>query len=70
MRTQGRRSAIRGSSNVIIEAITVAEDPDSDLPIKFLLTKESIHRRMFVVHDNTGVATPFVRLGVHILNNT
>jgi thioesterase domain-containing protein len=46
-----------------------AEDSDDDFLIEFLpIKKKGIHPRMFIVHDVTGMATPFMRLGAYMPN--
>jgi len=46
-----------------------AEDSEDDLLIEFLpIKKKGIHPRMFIVHDITGMATPFMRLGAYMAN--
>ena len=70
------RPTIRELSNVIIDAmgqdqrqIMAAEDSDNDFLIEFLpIKKKGIHPRMFIVHDITGMATPFMRLGAYMPN--
>jgi len=70
------RPTIRELSNVIIDAmgqdqrqIMAAEDSDNDYLIEFLpMKKKGIHPRMFIVHDITGMATPFMRLGAYMPN--
>ena len=48
-----------------------AEDSEDDLLIEFLpIKKKGIHPRMFIVHDITGMATPFMRLGAYMPNET
>jgi thioesterase domain-containing protein len=46
-----------------------AEGSDNDFLIEFLpIKEEGIQPRMFIVHDITGMATPFVRLGAYMSN--
>jgi thioesterase domain-containing protein len=62
--------------NVIINAmgqdqrqIMAAEDSDDDFLIEFLpIKKKGIQPRMFLVHDITGMATPFMHLGAYMSN--
>ncbi|KAI5993419.1 hypothetical protein EDC04DRAFT_1271012 [Pisolithus marmoratus] len=52
-------------SRVIMEA----EDADADFLIEFLpVKKKGIQPRFFIVHDITGMATPFMRLGAYMPN--
>ncbi|KIN95859.1 hypothetical protein M404DRAFT_295171 [Pisolithus tinctorius Marx 270] len=52
-------------SRVIMEA----EDADADFLIEFLpIKKKGIQPRLFIVHDITGMATPFMRLGAYMPN--
>ncbi|KAF9644147.1 acetyl-CoA synthetase-like protein [Thelephora ganbajun] len=70
------RPTIRELSNVIIDAmgqdqrqIMAAEDLDNDSLIELLpIKRKGIHPRMFIVHDITGMATPFMRLGAYMPN--
>ena len=67
------RPTIRESSNVIIDAmgqdqrkIIATEDSEDEFLIEFLpIKKKGIHPRMFIVHDITGMAAPFMHLGVY-----
>lgn len=50
-------------------AIMEAEDADADYLIEFLpIKKKGIRPRLFFVHDITGIATPFMRLGAYMPN--
>ena len=50
-------------------AIMEAGDADADFLIEFLpIKKKGIKSRFFIVHDITGMATPFMRLGVYMPN--
>ena len=44
------------------------EDSDNDLLIEFLPIKKGVLPRMFIVHDITGMVTPFMRLGAYLPN--
>ncbi|KAF9781603.1 hypothetical protein BJ322DRAFT_1161283 [Thelephora terrestris] len=49
--------------------IMAAEDSDDDLLIEFLpIKKKGVQLRVFIVHDITGMATPFMRLGAYMPN--
>jgi thioesterase domain-containing protein len=71
-----QRPTTRELGNVIIDAmgqdqrqIMEAEDSDKDFLIEFLpIKKKGIHPRLFLVHDITGMATPFMRLGAYMPN--
>ncbi|EGN96334.1 hypothetical protein SERLA73DRAFT_9930, partial [Serpula lacrymans var. lacrymans S7.3] len=53
----------------IRELATLAEDADADFLIEFLpIKKKGIQPRVFIVHDITGMATPFMRLGAFMPN--
>ncbi|KIJ63457.1 polyketide synthetase [Hydnomerulius pinastri MD-312] len=70
------RPTIRELGNLIVDAmgqdsraIMEAEDADSDFLIEFLpIKKKGVHPRLFIVHDITGMATPFMRLGAFMPN--
>ena len=48
-------------------AIMEAEDADADYLIEFLpIKKKGIQPRVFIVHDITGMATPFMRIGAYM----
>ena len=50
-------------------AIMEAEDADADFLIEFLpVKKKGVKPRFFIVHDITGMATPFMRLGAYMPN--
>ncbi|KAI6098831.1 putative nonribosomal peptide synthetase [Pisolithus croceorrhizus] len=57
--------AMGKDSRVIMEA----EDADADFLIELLpVKKKGIQPRFFIVHDITGMATPFMRLGGYMPN--
>ncbi|KAF9241407.1 putative nonribosomal peptide synthetase [Melanogaster broomeanus] len=70
------RPTIRELGNLIVDAmgqdsraIMEAEDADADFLIEFLpIKKKGVHPRLFIVHDITGMATPFMRLGAFMPN--
>ncbi|KAF9228933.1 putative nonribosomal peptide synthetase [Gyrodon lividus] len=70
------RPTIRELGNLIVDAmgqdsraIMEAEDADADFLIEFLpIKKKGIQPRLFIVHDITGMATPFMRLGAFMPN--
>jgi pimeloyl-ACP methyl ester carboxylesterase len=70
------RPTIRELGNLIIDAmgqdqrqLMQAEDSASDFLIEFLpVKKKGIHPRVFLIHDVTGMATPFMRLGAYVSN--
>ncbi|EGO03426.1 hypothetical protein SERLA73DRAFT_101532 [Serpula lacrymans var. lacrymans S7.3] len=70
------RPTIRELGNLVVDAmgqdsraIMEAEDTDSDFLIEFLpIKKKGVHPRLFIVHDITGMATPFMRLGAFMPN--
>ncbi|KAH7890103.1 putative nonribosomal peptide synthetase [Phlebopus sp. FC_14] len=70
------RPTIRELGNLIVDAmgqdsraIMEAEDTDADFLIEFLpIKKKGIQPRLFIVHDITGMATPFMRLGAFMPN--
>ncbi|KAH7918588.1 amino acid adenylation [Leucogyrophana mollusca] len=70
------RPTIRELGNLVIDAmgqdsraIMEAEDTDSDFLIEFLpIKKKGIQPKLFIVHDITGMATPFMRLGAFMPN--
>jgi hypothetical protein len=46
-----------------------AEDSDDDFLIEFLpIKKKGVQLRVLIVHDITGMATPFMRLGACMPN--
>ncbi|KAL4075275.1 hypothetical protein V8B97DRAFT_2022271 [Scleroderma yunnanense] len=65
------RPTIRELGTLIVDAmgkdsraIMEAEDADADFLIEFLpIKKKGVKPRFFIVHDITGMATPFMRLG-------
>ncbi|KIK92693.1 hypothetical protein PAXRUDRAFT_146735 [Paxillus rubicundulus Ve08.2h10] len=70
------RPTIRELGNLIVDAmgqdsraIMEAEDADADFLIEFLpIKKKGIQPKLFIVHDITGMATPFMRLGAFMPN--
>ncbi|KAG6375737.1 hypothetical protein JVT61DRAFT_2583 [Boletus reticuloceps] len=70
------RPTIRELSTLIVDAmgqdsraIIEAEDADADYLIEFLpIKKKGIQPRVFLVHDITGMATPFMRIGAYMPN--
>ncbi|KAH7917416.1 alpha/beta-hydrolase [Leucogyrophana mollusca] len=70
------RPTIRELGNLVIDAmgqdsraIMEAEDTESDFLIEFLpIKKKGIQPKLFIVHDITGMATPFMRLGAFMPN--
>lgn len=49
--------------------IMAAEDSEDDFLIEFLpIKKKGAQPRMFIIHDITGMATPFMRLGAYMAN--
>jgi len=70
------RPTIRELATTIIDslgqdsrAIMEAEDNDADFLIEFLpIKKKGLHPRLYIVHDITGMATPFMRLGAYMPN--
>ncbi|EMD32324.1 PKS/NRPS enzyme [Gelatoporia subvermispora B] len=70
------RPTVRELATLVIDAmgqdqrqILDAEDADNDFLIEFLpIKKKGILPRIFLVHDVTGMATPFMRLGAYMPN--
>ncbi|EIW85840.1 hypothetical protein CONPUDRAFT_80229 [Coniophora puteana RWD-64-598 SS2] len=70
------RPTIRELANLVIDemgqdsrALIEAEDTDADFLIEFLpIKKKGIQPKFFLVHDITGMATPFMRLGAFMPN--
>ncbi|KAI6009612.1 putative nonribosomal peptide synthetase [Pisolithus orientalis] len=70
------RPTIRELGTLIVDAmgkdsriIMEAEDADADFLIEFLpIKKKGMQPRLFIVHDITGMATPFMRLGAYMPN--
>lgn len=70
------RPTIRELATLVIDAmgqdtrqIQEAEDNDADYLIELLPVKrKGTHPRLFLIHDITGMATPFMRLGAFMPN--
>ncbi|KIJ63455.1 polyketide synthetase [Hydnomerulius pinastri MD-312] len=70
------RPTIRELGTLIVDAmgqdsraIMEAEDADADFLIEFLpIKKKGTKPRLYIVHDITGMATPFMRLGAFMPN--
>ncbi|KAJ3411290.1 hypothetical protein HDV05_002436 [Chytridiales sp. JEL 0842] len=71
------RPTVRELASLILDAIgqdmrqiQAAEEADEDLLIDFLPIKQNRGTlpRIFLIHDVTGMATPFVRLGAYMPN--
>ncbi|KAH9923014.1 putative nonribosomal peptide synthetase [Amylocystis lapponica] len=63
------RPTIRELASLDQRQILEAEDADNDFLIEFLpIKKKGVHPRLYLVHDVTGMATPFMRLGVYMPN--
>ena len=52
------------------KTIMEAEDANADYLIEFLpVKKKGVQPRVFIVHDITGMATPFMRIGAYMPND-